>query len=75
MSLFVRIREMVTAHSHHALDEVERPHVMAQQLLPRNTCCGSSNRRAPRPRIGMPAPNACSSAAATPWLVLRSSAR
>lgn len=33
MSLFVRIREMVSAHSHHALDEVENPHVMAQQML------------------------------------------
>lgn len=33
MSLLVRIREMVSAHSHHALDEVENPHVMAQQML------------------------------------------
>lgn len=33
MSLFVRIREMVSAHSHHALDEVENPQVMAQQML------------------------------------------
>lgn len=33
MSLLVRIREMVHAHSHHALDEVENPHVMAQQML------------------------------------------
>lgn len=33
MSLFMRLREMVTAHSHHALDEAENPHVMAQQIL------------------------------------------
>ena len=33
MSLLVRIREMVTAHSHHALDEAENPQVMAQQML------------------------------------------
>lgn len=33
MSLFVRIREMVSAHSHHALDEVENPQVMSQQML------------------------------------------
>ncbi|HKY92234.1 MAG TPA: PspA/IM30 family protein [Nevskiaceae bacterium] len=32
-SLFVRIREMVTAHAHHNLDEVENPKVMAQQML------------------------------------------
>lgn len=32
-SLFVRIREMVSAHAHHSLDEVENPHVMAQQVL------------------------------------------
>lgn len=33
MSLLVRIREMVSAHSHHVLDEVENPHVMSQQML------------------------------------------
>lgn len=33
MSLFLRIREMVSAHSNHALDEIENPHVMAQQML------------------------------------------
>lgn len=32
-SLLSRIREMVSAHAHHALDEVEDAHVMAQQLL------------------------------------------
>lgn len=32
-SLMSRIREMVSAHAHHALDEVEDAHVMAQQLL------------------------------------------
>jgi phage shock protein A len=32
-SLFMRIREMVTAHAHHSLDEAENPHVMAQQVL------------------------------------------
>lgn len=32
-SLFMRIREMVHAHAHHSLDEVENPHVMAQQVL------------------------------------------
>lgn len=32
-SLFVRIREMVTAHAHHNLDQAENPQVMAQQLL------------------------------------------
>lgn len=32
-TLFARIREIVTAHAHHQLDEVEDPHVMAQQLL------------------------------------------
>src|SRR5688572_19166663 len=32
-SLFLRIREMVTAHAHHQLDESENPHVMAQQVL------------------------------------------
>ncbi|MFP5306276.1 MAG: PspA/IM30 family protein [Gammaproteobacteria bacterium] len=32
-SLFLRIREMVTAHAHHALDEAEDAHVMAQQVL------------------------------------------
>jgi phage shock protein A len=32
-SLFMRIREMVTAQAHHNLDEVENPHVMAQQVL------------------------------------------
>ncbi len=33
MSLLVRIREMVSAHSHHALDEIENPEVMSQQML------------------------------------------
>lgn len=33
MSLLVRIREMVSAHSHHALDEIENPQVMSQQML------------------------------------------
>lgn len=33
MSVFVRLREMVTAHSHHVLDQAENPHVMAQQIL------------------------------------------
>lgn len=33
MSLFIRLREMVSAHSHNALDRVENPHVMAQQML------------------------------------------
>lgn len=33
MSLFVRLREIVSAHSHHALDRAENPHVMAQQML------------------------------------------
>lgn len=32
-SLFVRIREMVSAHAHHSLDEAENPQVMAQQVL------------------------------------------
>lgn len=32
-SLFMRIREMVSAHAHHSLDEAENPQVMAQQLL------------------------------------------
>jgi phage shock protein A len=32
-SLLSRIREMVSAHAHHSLDEVENPNVMAQQLL------------------------------------------
>ena len=32
-SLIMRIREMVTAHAHHSLDEAENPHVMAQQVL------------------------------------------
>lgn len=32
-SLFLRIREMVSAHAHHTLDEAEDPHVMAQQVL------------------------------------------
>ena len=32
-SLFVRIREMVSAHAHHTVDQAENPHVMAQQVL------------------------------------------
>lgn len=32
-SLIVRIREMMTAHAHHRLDDVENPDVMAQQML------------------------------------------
>jgi phage shock protein A len=32
-SLMARIREMVHAHAHHALDEAENPDVMAQQVL------------------------------------------
>ncbi len=32
-SLMARIREMVNAHAHHALDEAENPDVMAQQVL------------------------------------------
>ncbi|HUP92964.1 MAG TPA: PspA/IM30 family protein [Solimonas sp.] len=32
-SLLIRIREMVTAQAHHSLDQVENPHVMAQQVL------------------------------------------
>lgn len=33
VSLFTRIREIVTAHAHHSLDEAENPQVMAQQVL------------------------------------------
>lgn len=33
MSLLLRIREMVTAHSHHTLDEIENPQIMSQQML------------------------------------------
>lgn len=32
-SLLHRIREMVSAHAHHSLDEIENPDVMAQQVL------------------------------------------
>jgi len=32
-TLFTRVRELVTAHAHHAVDEIENPHVMAQQVL------------------------------------------
>ncbi len=32
-SLIARIRELVTAHAHHSIDQVENPDVMAQQVL------------------------------------------
>lgn len=32
-SLMARIRELVTAHAHHSLDQAENPDVMAQQVL------------------------------------------
>ena len=32
-TLFSRVRDLVTAQAHHAIDEVENPHVMAQQVL------------------------------------------
>ncbi len=32
-SLFVRIRELVTAQAHHQIDQAENPQVMAQQVL------------------------------------------
>lgn len=32
-SLMARIREMVSAHAHHGLDEIENPDAMAQQVL------------------------------------------
>ncbi len=33
MNLFARIRNVVVANAHHAVDQAENPHVMANQVL------------------------------------------